>query len=259
MTASSAVYVGQVVHKRLRPREHALSYRVFALLLDLDEIPALAGRSRVFSHNRWNLLSFHDADHGPGDGAPLAAHVRGVLAGGGHDIGGGRIKVLCYPRVLGYVFNPLSVFYAFDAQDALKAIVYEVNNTFGERTSYVIGVDDAGARVHAQSCAKAMDVSPFASHHGSYSFRVTRPDDELLLAVMLRDEAGPLIKTMFRGRRDTFDDATLMGLCLRFPLLTVKVIAAIHLEAAKLWMKGLRLMPRHPTPRYSVTHVVTKR
>ncbi len=259
MTLHSAVYVGTVVHKRLRPREHALSYRVFALLLDLDEIPALAARLRLFSSNSWNVLSFHDADHGPGDGTPIDQHIRGVLARGGYDIDGGRVSILCYPRVFGYVFNPLSVFYAFDRQGALMAIVYEVNNTFRERTSYVIGIDDPEAGVHAQSCSKDMDVSPFASRGGNYSFRITRPDEELLLAVQLRDDAGPLIKTLFRGRREKLDDANLLGLSLRFPLLTLKVIGAIHLEAAKLWLKGIPLVQRHRSPRYSVTNVLSKR
>lgn len=259
MTLTSAVYVGTVVHKRLKPREHALSYRVFALLLDLDEIPGLAARLRLFSRNRWNVLSFHDSDHGPGDGTPIDRHIRGVLARGGYDVEGGRISILCYPRVFGYVFNPLSVFYAFDRHGALKAMVYEVNNTFGERTSYVIGVDDPEARVHMQSCRKDMDVSPFASRKGDYSFRITNPNDEMLVAVLLRDEAGPLIKTMFRGHRDTLDDATLLGLTVRFPLLTLKVIGAIHVEAAKLWLKGVPLFQRHRSPRYSVTNVLTKR
>lgn len=255
MTGASAIYVGDVVHKRLRPRDHALSYKVFALLLDLDEIAALGRRLRMFSYNRFNLLSFHDRDHGPGDGTPAADHARSILRNAGYRTDGSRIMLLCYPRVLGYVFNPLSVFYAFGDDGRLMAVVYEVNNTFGERTSYVIGVEDPAAAVHAQACAKAMFVSPFASGQGRYGFRVTSPDQTLVLAVLLRDEDGPLVKTLFKAQRASLDDRTLLRLFVRIPLLTFKVMGAIHLEAAKLWLKGIPLIRGHRSPRYSIRTV----
>lgn len=254
---ASAIYVGEVMHRRLRPRPHHLSYRVFALHLDLDRLDSLDRRLRLFSRNRFNLFSFHDRDHGPGDGTPLATHLREVLARAGHDVAGGRLMLLCYPRVLGYVFNPLSVVYAYDRTDALKAVIYEVNNTVGERKSYVIGIDDPAASVHAHACAKEMYVSPFTAARGDYGFRVTRPADDLVLAVTLRDHAGPLLKTLFRARRAPLDDRTLARLAAAMPFLTLKVIGAIHLEALRLWLKGVPVVRRHASPRYSVSPIAS--
>ena len=132
---SSAIYTGQVVHKRLTPKPHAFAYRVFALALDVDEITAAAARLRLFNYNRRHLVSFHDADHGRSDGTPVATHIRATLREAGLEDAGARIVLVCYPRLLGFVFNPLSVYFCHDRRDRLRAIVYEVSNTFGERTS----------------------------------------------------------------------------------------------------------------------------
>jgi hypothetical protein len=248
----SLIYVGEVVHKRLRPRHHSLSYGVFSFLLDVDRIDELAASTRLFSHNHFNLVSFHDRDHGAGDGKPVGTHVREVLASAGIATGGGKVLLLCYPRVLGYVFNPLSVYYAYDAGGALTALVYEVNNTFGERTSYVVPAGTGTDGVYAQACNKVMFVSPFASGRGRYGFRVTAPGDDLLLAVLFRDADGPLIKTHFKGAAVSFTDGRIARLALRFPLMTLKVMAGIHLEALKLWLKGVPLVKGHTSPRYAV-------
>ena len=199
MNDPGRVYTGNVVHKRIRPRPHALSYRVFSLLLDVDKIDELAGALRTFSRNRFNLLSFHDRDHGSGDGTPAGVQARSVLAKAGIGLEGGRILLLAYPRVLGYVFNPLSVYYAFAAGGELVALIYEVNNTFGERRSYVVRAGDCQGRVHAQSAKKQMYVSPFASGSGRYGFRVTVPGETLLVGVQLHDEDGPLILPNSKG------------------------------------------------------------
>ncbi|MGQ0671727.1 MAG: DUF1365 domain-containing protein [Hyphomicrobium sp.] len=254
MMSAGAAYTGTVVHKRLRPRPHALSYRVFSLLLDVDRIDECAARLWCFNRNRFGLLSFHDRDHGKGDGTPVAEQAREVLARAGIDTGGGRILLLAYPRVLGYVFNPLSVYYAFDAGDRLAALIYEVNNTFGERKSYVVRAGTNRDGVFAQSSPKQMYVSPFAAGSGRYGFRVTEPGESLLVGVQFRDPDGPLLKTHFAGRAEPLTDRTLAGLMLRFPLMTLKVITAIHVEALKLWLKGVPLSERHRSPAYSVTH-----
>jgi len=252
---TSCAYSGTVVHKRLVPTQHAFSYRVFSLALDVDEIDRLAGSLRLFSRNRWNVLSFHDRDHGNGDGKPIASHVRSVLRQAGLGHASARITLLCYPRLLGFVFNPLSVYFCHRQDGRLGAIVYEVSNTFHERKSYVIPVtaDDGG--VIAQSCAKEMYVSPFTSRSGRYGFHVLPPGERVVIGVDFSSVDGPVLKTHFRGERRNLSDWTIAGLVARHPLMTFKVMAGIHLQAARLWLKGVPLVERHVSPVYSFTVV----
>lgn len=258
MEITNAIFVGTVVHKRLRPKPHALRYSVFNMLVDVEQIDALAKRLRLFSHNRFNVFSLYDKDHGPGDGTALIDIARQSLRAANRPVEGRRIRLLCYPRIFGYVFNPLSVYYVHDGAGALETVIYEVSNTFGERTSYVVaagGVQNGG--VYAQACTKRMYVSPFANGRGGYSFRITDPSDRALVAVLLSDGDGALIKTHFLGKREDLTDARIARLLVRYPLLTLKVISAIHYEALKLWLKGVPLTDRHTSPRYSTVPVET--
>lgn len=249
-----AIFEGHVVHKRLRPVAHHLRYSVFNFLIDVDEIGRAAGRYRFLSYNHWNVFSIYDADHGSGDGASIADGARSALKSCGKPYDGRRILMLCYPRVLGYVFNPLTVFFALNPDGELESLIYEVNNTFGERKSYVV---NAGAPspdgVFSHGCRKEMFVSPFTQSAGRYSFRVIKPGDKAVVGVFLADASGPLLKTHFRGKGLELTDRRLLSLIWRYPLLTLKVIAAIHYEALKLWLKGVPLTERHQSPRYSVT------
>ncbi len=251
----SAVYCGHVMHKRVRPKPHALNYRVFSFLIDIEEISNLSKQLRLFSYNAWNVFSLHDSDHGAGDKTFIGNTARAALTDAGRPSDGRRIVLLSYPRLFGYVFNPLSVFYVYAPAGNLETLIYEVNNTFGERTSYVVA---AGARQadgnYTQSCAKDMFVSPFAAGRGQYGFIVNDPLHEAFVAVNFSDVDGPLIKTHFRGRRSDLSDASLLKLLARYPFFTLKVIAAIHYEAAKLWFKGVPLTKRHVSPPYTVSH-----
>ncbi|MBX9683413.1 MAG: DUF1365 domain-containing protein [Hyphomicrobium sp.] len=254
----AAIFAGHVVHKRLRPKRHALDYRVFTLLVDVDAIDAISRRSWLLSRNAFNLFSLYDRDHGAGDGQTVAEIARRCLADAGHPSEGRRILLLTYPRLLGYVFNPLSVFYVLAPDGTLETVIYEVSNTFGERKSYVLS---AGERhdggVYAQSCAKEMFVSPFADGAGGYAFRITEPANEAVVAVLLRDAQGALIKTHFRGRRRPMTDAALLRVAVSYPLMTLKIIAAIHYEALLLWLKGIPLTTRHTSPKYSSTPITS--
>jgi uncharacterized protein len=252
MQSDAMIFAGRVVHKRLRPKRHGLSYRVFTLLLDVDQLDAVARRCRLFSRNRFNVFSFHDKDHGPGDGTAIKDVAVQCLLNAGRPFENRRIFLLTYPRVFGYVFSPLSVFYVYAPDGGLETLIYEVNNTFGERTSYVVAAGEiASGGVYAQACTKEMHVSPFASGVGGYKFRVIDPGREAVVAVLLSDADGALIKTHFRGASETLNDRALAGLLVRYPLFTLKVIAAIHYEALKLWLKGVPLFDRHISPRYS--------
>jgi DUF1365 family protein len=246
----SAVYEGAVYHKRLRPKLHAFRYRVFSLLLDLDELPALHRRLRLFSHNRWNLFSFQDRDHGIGRRESLRAWIDDRLAGIGIAIPGGRITLLCYPRILGYVFNPLTVYFCRRADGSLAALIYEVNNTFGGRHAYTLPAGGGSGDVVRQRCGKAFFVSPFNDVSGSYAFKVMAPAERVSIHIDQADEGGALFRAGFSGRRSTLSDLALLRLAFRYPLMTLKVIAAIHWEALRLFAKGVphRLRDRPAAP-----------
>ena len=126
---SSCIYSGFTAHKRFRPRRHFFSYKIFSLLIDLSEVENLERKIKFFSYNKFNILSFYDVDHGPRDGSCLTKWVKKILIESKIDIGSGTIKLLCFPRFFGYVFNPLSIFYCYDENSQLKAVLYEVKNT----------------------------------------------------------------------------------------------------------------------------------
>jgi hypothetical protein len=251
---ASCVYEGTVVHKRLVPREHGFAYRVFALCLDVDEIDEVARRLRLFSRNGGNLLSFRDADLGPGGAEPAAVKARRLLGLCGLSGCGVRIDLVCYPRLLGYAFNPLSVYFCRNDEGAVGAVIYEVTNTMGERKSYVIPATPANGAI-AQACAKEMYVSPFTAPSGHYGFHCVPPGERIVIGVNFREAGRPVLKTHFRGERRGLSDKAILGLVARYPLMTLKVIGAIHYEAARLWAKGVPVVTRHSSPAYSFTIV----
>lgn len=246
---SSALYVGTVVHQRFKPRGHKLRYQLAQMLFDLDDMPA----SRLFSRNRFNLISFRDSDHLDGSDVPLRSQVELMLASAGLTPDGGAIRLLCMPRVLGHVFNPISVFFCYRRDESLMALLYEVNNTFGQRHSYLIPVEDPQAATIHQHCDKAFYVSPFMRMDMTYGFRVVPPGQTTAVVVHGDDTEGRVITASFVGRRQAISDRALASMLLRHGLLSMKVLGAIHWEAAKLWLKGLRLQPRPPAPDHAVT------
>jgi len=254
MAAPVTIYEGRVMHLRLKPRRHRLDYRVFSLLVDLDTFDQAAKTSRFLSIDRFNLFSLRTRDYGDGSSVPLKTQITALLSRAGLDDAAANIRLLCYPRILGYVFNPLSVYYCRNRDGALRAIVYEVHNTFGERHSYVLPVAarEQGAITHG--CRKAFYVSPFIPMEAEYRFRMTEPGDEISVGISERDEAGPLLQASFTGKARPLDDSTLLGLFVRYPLMTLKVIAGIHWEALRLFAKGVPIV-RHPreTPPVGVT------
>lgn len=240
MTAS-ALYHGAVVHRRFTPKTHALSYRVFSLLADLDELPDLSRRLTLFGYNRRAVLSLHDRDHGPGDGTPLKEWVTRELDAAG-IAAGGPIRLLCYPRLWGYTFNPLSVFWCHRPDGSLAAVLHEVHNTFGDRHCYLAAVDDreAGAKLVRHSAAKDFHVSPFLPMDLTYHFTLRPPGEKVAVGIDETDPAGTrVLHASFGGTRRALSDAEILRSVVRHPLMTVKVIAGIHWEALRLWRKGL--------------------
>lgn len=249
------VYFGEVMHRRLGAVRHRFSYRVFSILVDLDRLEPLGRRVRLFSVNRTNLFSFHDRDHGARDGTPLRPWVERHLAAAGLEhVRGGRIRLLCFPRLWGYVFNPLSVFFCDAPDGSLAAILYEVSNTFGERHCYLEPVRPGTDGIVEQACAKRFYVSPFIALEGDYRFRMLPPAERLMVAIRQRARDGQTLHAILSGTAAPFDDRTLVQALLRYPLMTFKIMAAIHWEALRLWRKGAKFQTRPAPPPVEVTY-----
>ncbi|MCB1801445.1 MAG: DUF1365 domain-containing protein [Gammaproteobacteria bacterium] len=244
--AHACVYRAEVMHQRLLDTGYRFRYRVFSLLLDIDRIDQAADSAWCFSRNRFNLLSFHDADHLPADAADLRAWAEGVLADGGVRQHPARIRLLCFPRVLGMVFNPLSLWYCEDADGDPVAVIAEVRNTFGERHCYLLRPQSTPpAWPLSARHAKDFHVSPFIGMQAEYAFRLSRPARRLRIVIReFRDRQLLLVATQ-HGERHPFTASELLRQALRVPLQTVKVLAAIHWHALRIWLRGV---PFHRKP-----------
>ena len=230
---AATLYVGRVMHRRLRPFGHRFVYRVFSLLIDIDRIDEVAATSRLFSHNRFNLFGYHDRDHGPRENDPhnpgAAGHTRlrpwleRHLDAAGIDIGHGSIRLLCFPRVLGYTFNPLSIFFCHDAHGQLAAILYEVHNTFGDRHVYLFRIDDGDRASAARSAIlthgtdKTFHVSPFIDMTPRYRFRLREPGETLSILIREADSQGDLLLATLHGEAVAFNDRNLAKLFVTHP------------------------------------------
>ncbi len=239
----SAIYCGTVMHRRVRPKAHYLRYHVFYLLFDLDELPFL--KFRLLGIERAAPLSFRAKDHGDGSGS-LKPWVARCLRDAGIKADVARVKLLAFPRIFGFVFNPISIYFCYDRAGALAATLYEVNNTFGGRHTYALEAKASAAGTVRQSCAKRLYVSPFNDVSGGYRFAVQPPTEKVALSIDQHDAGGHLLQAAFAGRRYELTDRALLRLLVVYPLLTLKVVAGIHWEALKLWLKGV---PLHKRPR----------
>ncbi len=239
----SCIYSGFVTHRRFKPKRHFFTYKTFSLLIDLHEIENLSKKIKFFSYNKFNILSFYDADHGPRDGSPLIPWVKKTLAEAKINIRSGTIKLLCYPRFFGYVFNPLSIFYCYDENSQLKAILYEVKNTFNEQHTYVFSASSSSNLI-LHKCDKKFYVSPFMEMKTFYNFRLSNPGKILNIFIKQGDEEGTLLTACQVGKKIEMSSKNLLFQFLKHPLMSFKVILAIHFEELTLWIKGVKLVKR---------------
>jgi DUF1365 family protein len=247
---AAALYFGKVMHARLKPTGHRFNYRVMSLLIDLDRLTAADRQSPLFGVNRAALYGFHEADHGHRDGSSLRDYAHRRAAELGIDLTGGRVLLLCYPRLFGYTFNPLSVYFCYRADGELALLIYEVRNTFGDVHTYPLAVKpgQTGTAGIRQQQDKLFYVSPFIAMTMRYHFRISPPQDTVKLRILETDREGPLLAATFSGRRRALTTAALLGAFIALPMVTFKVMGAIHWEALRLWIKGARLVRRPAIP-----------
>jgi len=236
---TSCIYSGFITHRRFKPKRHFFSYKVFSLLIDLNEIENLGKKITFFSYNKFNILSFYNVDHGPRDGSSLTKWVKKILDKSNIKIGSGTIKLLCFPRFFGYVFNPLSIFYCYDENLKLKAVLYEVKNTFNEQHTYVFPVSSSSNLIF-HKCDKKFYVSPFIEMKTFYNFRLLKPGNIVNIFIKQADADGILFTACQVGQRVDLNSKNLLYQFLSHPLMSFKVILAIHFEAFRLWSKGIK-------------------
>mgnify|MGYP001418823182 CR=1 FL=1 len=232
---NSCIYNGIVYHTRFKPVKHHLKYKTFSLLLDLDEVEILDKKNLIFSLNKFNIFSFYNKDHGERDGKSLKIWVLENLKKFNLDKNVNKIKLLCYPRIFGYVFNPLSIFYCYE-NNLLKAIFYEVKNTFNEQHTYIFKTN-SNEKIE-QKCKKKFYVSPFMDMDTYYDFKLLYPDEKLFVSIKQFDEEGDILTAVQTGERKEFNFKQFVINFFKYPLMTVKIISAIHFEALLLWKKG---------------------
>ena len=251
----SQLYRSKVMHMRLVPKRYRFVYRVFSLLVDIDRIGEDAARLRLLSVGRFNLLGFHAKDHGPADGGNLREWAEAVLGRNGRSLEGGRIQLLCFPRVLGFVFNPLSLWFCHHRDGSLRAIIYEVRNTFGEKHHYLVAAPDASPLREGEvySAEKQFHVSPFIGMDMEYRFTVRAPAERLRVFIdEYEDDQRTLVATL-HGQRVPLTDTQLLRAFLAVPFMTLKVVFLIHWQALKLWLRGFRFHRKPAPPAHEVS------
>ena len=240
---NSCIYNGTVIHKRYKPKEHFFKYSVFSLFLDLSELEILNNNIRFFSINKFNLISFFEKDHGNRDDSSLVDWVKKNLEQNQINTKNIKIKLLCYPRIFGYVFNPLSIFFVYNQNDTLVSILYEVKNTFGEQHTYVFKIDNENNLIQ-NNCSKKFHVSPFIEMDCNYFFRILKPGERLSVIIDQYDQVGKILYASQDGKKANLTGQELIKSYLKHPLMTFKIISAIHFEAFKLWIKGIKLVKK---------------
>lgn len=253
MAIETALAIADVMHKRFRPREHMFRYKVYYMCFALSHMQRLG--NRFLSLEKWNLMGFYRRDHGARDGSDLESWIRTILANHGVTEADGDIILLTLPRILGYVFNPVSFWFCLDRRGDLRAVLSEVSNTFGEHHSYICYHDDHRV-IEATDwlqADKAFHVSPFLAVNGYYKFRFTCTDKQVAAHVNHFDDQGLMLATSVSGSLQPLNATSAMKAFLGYPLVTLKVIGLIHFEAMRLVFKGIRHFRKPEPPAQEVT------
>lgn len=246
-TPAAVIYPSTVMHSRRFPVRYRFSYRIFSFLVDIDRVAELV-RNPLVSWNRFNLFSLYQRDHGARDGTAWRPWVERVLRANGLTFYPARIQLLCMPRVLGYGFNPLSVWFCYDADGALRAVIGEVSNTFGEHHHYLLHQDgEPFAGIVEGSKPKIFHVSPFIGMQARYEFFIHPPSDKLNIVIHEYENNALMLIASQQGSAKPFTLAVLLRQFALIPLLSLKVMALIHWQALKIWLRGGKFY-RKPAP-----------
>ena len=256
---NSRLYTGRVSHHRTGPKENSFNYQVYFYLLDLDEIDDLDASLRRFSRNRLNVTAFYDRDHGPRDGTALRPWIDALLAREGVDLAGGRVELLCFPRVLGFRFYPVSFWYCYHADGLVRAVLAEVQNTVGGHHNYLLHNDGEPFDFSAKpAVCKVFYVSPFIDMDARYEFTFTPPADELRVGIY-DYVGGPLLLT---ARLDLhaqeLTDRSLAHAVWRLGPISLRAWVLILSQAIHIVSKGIRYHPPQPMPKEETTTVERK-
>ena len=232
----TCIYKGFVTHRRFKPIKHYFAYKTFSILFSLNEIDELSKKISIFSFNKFNIFSFYNKDHCSRDGSDLTEWVKVNLKKYNLNFNISNIKLLCFPRIFGYVFNPLSIFYCYEGTK-LKAILYEVKNTFNEQHTYVFPVD-GGSKIITQQCNKKFYVSPFIEMETFYNFRLTEPGENIRILIKQTDKIEKVLVACQIGKKQSISFKQLLINFFTHPMMTLKIMISIHYEALRLWKKG---------------------
>lgn len=236
----SSIYECEVVHRRLRPKKHAFRYRLFFLDLDLDELDAASDRLHLFSHNRFNLFQLRDQDFLGEGTVSLREKLSAHLAQEGIELpADSRIRLVTMPRIAGYIFNPVCFYFISDSEGRPLQAVVEVTNTFREKKAYTIRQPEAGRDRFRMVTPKHFYVSPFSSLETEFDFRLAVPGEQIEIHINDLEGGETTLVSWIRGRRRELDNRRLVITSIKYPLLTLQVIAKIHWQALKLWLRKL--------------------
>jgi len=245
-----ALYIGEVRHRRTKPKVHAFTYPLFMAFLDVDRIPDLCGVSRLLSYGRWNWAAFHEEDQFGDPALPLRERLRRDAEAKGHALPDGPIYLLTHLRYLGICFNPVSYFYCHDREGRLALVMAQVSNTpWRERHTYWMPVAEGqqGPNGVSFDVAKTFHVSPFMPMDCRYRWAFTPPEDTLRVHISESDCLGLFFDATLILQRQPWTAGIVRKTLIRFPWMTLKVLAAIHWEALWLWIKRVPVFT-HPGP-----------
>jgi len=243
---NSVLYRSKVMHHRLSPKEHRFSYNVFYFYVDLDEIDLLAKKHWLISRNKWNLFSFRDKEHlqlpveNPDATKSTKVHISDYLKQNNVDYPVGRIMLVTGFNTLGYNFNPVSFYYIYDDQEALRNVIVEVTNTYREMKPYLLNEADFNGKLYDKRVTKYFYVSPFISHDADFHFKIHEPGEDLVIGIDDFDKNEKIFISTLMGKKKAITNWRLFFYSLRFPLIPLKIITLIHWQAMLLYFKKIK-------------------